>query len=61
MGKILDDCLGIDGFCHGKPLIIGIPADDAKVIEPEFLTVRDVKIFFLELSHVKLVATCVCM
>jgi hypothetical protein len=54
--KILDDSVGVDGFCCGKPVIIGVPVDDAKAIKPEFPVARDVIILSLELPAVRHIA-----
>lgn len=55
--KILDDSLGVDRFCRGKPVIVGVPVNDAKAIEPELLVGRDIIILSLELPPVRHVAT----
>ena len=55
--KILDDFVRIDCFCCGKPLIIGVPVNDSKAIEPEFLIGRDVIILPLELPPIRHITT----
>jgi hypothetical protein len=51
--KILDDSLRVDGCCCGKPLIMGVPVDDAKAIEPEFLIAGNVTRPSLELPAIR--------
>ena len=46
----------VDRFCCGKPVIIGVPVNDAKAIEPEFLIRRDVIILSLELPPIRHIA-----
>jgi hypothetical protein len=55
--KILDDSPGVDRFCCGKPVIIGVPVDDAKAIEPELLIGRDITILSPELPSIRNIAT----
>lgn len=54
--KIFDDSLSVDGFCCSKPVIIGVPVDDAKAIEPEFLIGRDVTVLPLKLPPIRHIA-----
>jgi hypothetical protein len=51
--KIFDNFVGVDGFSCGKPVIVGVPVDYAKAIEPEFLIGRDVTILSLELPPIR--------
>jgi len=55
--KILDDFIRIDGFCCGKPVIIRVPVDYTKTIEPEFLIGWDVTILSLELPPIRYITT----
>ena len=54
--KILNDFVRVDGFSCGKPVIVGIPVDDAKAIEPGLLIGRDVIILSLELPPIRHIA-----
>ncbi|MDR2809339.1 MAG: hypothetical protein LBB84_02115, partial [Tannerellaceae bacterium] len=54
--KILDDSVGVDGFRCGKPVIIGVPVNEAKAIESEFLIGKDVTILSLELPPIRHIA-----